>query len=38
VQMAAFIDDMIMNGGKSSFSRIMFDISRLERIEQAVGR
>jgi len=25
-------DDMIMNGEKSSFSRMMFDIGRLERI------
>jgi len=29
-------DDMIMNG-MSSFSR-MFDIDRLERIEEAIGR
>jgi len=29
---------MIMNGEKSSFSRMMFDISSLERIEQTVGR
>jgi len=26
-------DDMIMNGVKSSFSRIVFDIGRLERIQ-----
>jgi len=26
-------DDMVMNGEKSSFSRKMFDISRLGRIE-----
>jgi len=25
-------DDMIMNGEKSSFNRMMFDIGRLERI------
>jgi len=25
-------DDMIINGEKSSFSRMMFDIGRLERI------
>jgi len=31
-------DDMIMNGEKSSFSRMMFDIGRLERIEEVVGR
>jgi len=29
-------DDMIMNGEKSSFSRMMFDIGRLERIEEVV--
>jgi len=31
-------DDMVMNGEKSSFSRMMFDIGRLERIEEVVGR
>jgi len=31
-------DDMAMNGDNSNFSRIMFDIGRLERIEQVVGR
>jgi len=30
--------DMIMNGEESSFSRMMFDIGRLERIEQIVGK
>jgi len=31
-------DDMVMKGEKSSFSRMMFDIGRLERIEEFVGR
>jgi len=31
-------DDMIMNGEKSSFSRVMLDIGRLERNEQTVDR
>jgi len=29
---------MIMNGEKSSFSRMMFDISSLERIEEVLCR
>jgi len=35
--MTRSFDDMIMNGKKSSFGRMMFDIS-LERIEEVVGR
>jgi len=31
-------DDVIMSGEKSSFSRMMFDAGRLERIEEIVGR
>jgi len=31
--MSNSFDDMVMNGEKSSFSRMMFDIGRLERIE-----
>jgi len=31
-------DDMIVNGVKSSFSRMMFDIGRLERDEEVVRR
>jgi len=31
-------DDMVMNREKSSFSRMVFDIGRLERIEEVVGR
>jgi len=31
-------DDMIMNGEKSSFSGMMFDMGRLERIKEVVGR
>jgi len=31
-------DDMVMHVEKSSFSRMMFDIGRLERIEEVVGR
>jgi len=31
-------DDMIMNGEKSSYSRTMFDIGRLGRIQEVVGR
>jgi len=31
-------DDMIMNGEKSSFSGMMIDTGRLDRIEQSVGR
>jgi len=27
-----------MNGEKSSFGRMMFDIGRLEKIEEVVGR
>jgi len=30
--------DMVMNGVKSSFSRMMFDQGRLVRIKQIVGR
>ena len=30
-------DDVVMNRKKSSFSRMMFDVSRLERIEQVVA-
>jgi len=29
-------DDMVINGEKSSLSRMMFDIGRLERIEEVV--
>jgi len=38
VLMIHSFDDMIMNGEKSSFSRMIFDIGRLERNEQVVGR
>jgi len=31
-------ENMIMNADESSFSRMMFDIGRLERIEEVVGR
>jgi len=31
-------DDMIMNGEKTKFSSIMFDIGRQERMEEVVGR
>jgi len=31
-------DDMIVNGEKSSFSRMMFDIDRLVRFNEVVGR
>jgi len=31
-------DDMVMNGEKSSFGRMMFDIRRLERMQEVVGR
>jgi len=31
-------DNMIMNGEKSRFSRVMFDKGRLERIEEFVDR
>jgi len=31
-------DDMVMNGEKSSFSRMRFDMGRLERIEEVIGR
>jgi len=31
-------DDMVMNGEKISFSIMMFDIGRLEIIEEVVGR
>jgi len=36
--MTPSFDDMGMNGEKSSFSRMMFDLGRLERIEEFVGR
>jgi len=31
-------DDMIVNGKKSSFGRMMLDIGRLETIKEVVGR
>jgi len=31
-------NDVVMNGEKCSFSRMMFDLGRLERIEEVVRR
>jgi len=31
-------DEMVMNGEKSSHSGMMYDIGRLERIKEVVGR
>ena len=31
------LDDVVINRKKSSFSTMMFDVSRLERIEQVVA-
>jgi len=31
-------EDMVMNGEKSSFSRMLLAIGRLERIEEVLGR
>jgi len=36
--MTRSFDDIGTNGKKSSFSRMMFDKGRLERIEEVVGR
>jgi len=36
--MTRSFDDMVMNGEKSSYSRMSFDIERLERIEEIVGK
>jgi len=31
-------DDVVRNGEKCNFSKMMFDIGRMERIEEVVGR
>jgi len=36
--MSHSFDDMVMMAEKSSFSRMLFDKGRLERIEEVVGR
>jgi len=36
--MTVSFDDMIMNGEKNSFKRMIFDRCRLERIEEVFGR